>query len=195
MEELLKVKSMMSVMVNKLGQGDAGIDIIEYSIASQMLENKLAVLKALNTTVEGDNEEKITFNVQGTNKAVRVDVAKLREAIEFLDKPVEERQASAEDHMTKIDEIDTTGLSEEQFVEMAIEKVGEIKKNDNKTLSKDTFIRIFKYTGDFAKMKSKEVKQKAQEERAQHFDKDYKLYLEALQRTVQEEEKVYEASS
>jgi len=28
-----------------------------------MLENKLAVLKALNTTVEGDNEEKLTFNV------------------------------------------------------------------------------------------------------------------------------------
>jgi hypothetical protein len=39
-------------------------------MATQMLENKLAVLKALNTTVEGDNEEKLTFNVQGTNKAV-----------------------------------------------------------------------------------------------------------------------------
>mmetsp|Transcript_8383 Transcript_8383/g.14007 ORF Transcript_8383/g.14007 Transcript_8383/m.14007 type:complete len:126 (-) Transcript_8383:958-1335(-) len=70
MEELLKVKSMMNVMASKLGQSDAGIDIIEYSMATQMLENKLSVLKSLNTTVDGDNEEKLTFNVQGTNKAV-----------------------------------------------------------------------------------------------------------------------------
>lgn len=34
MEELLKVKSMMNLMANKLGQGDAGIDVIEYSIAT-----------------------------------------------------------------------------------------------------------------------------------------------------------------
>ena len=39
-------------------------------MATQMLENKLSVLKSLNTTVDGDNEEKLTFNVQGTNKAV-----------------------------------------------------------------------------------------------------------------------------
>ena len=70
MEELLKVRSMMGVMAQKLGQGDANIDIIEYSMATQMLENKLSVLKALNTTVEGDNEDKLTFNVQGTKKAV-----------------------------------------------------------------------------------------------------------------------------
>ncbi len=63
MEELLKVRSMMGVMAQKLGQGDANIDIIEYSMATQMLENKLSVLKALNTTVEGDNEDKLTFNV------------------------------------------------------------------------------------------------------------------------------------
>lgn len=63
MEELLKVKSMMGVMASKLGQGDANIDIIEYSMATQMLENKLNVLKALNTTVEGDSDEKLTFNI------------------------------------------------------------------------------------------------------------------------------------
>jgi hypothetical protein len=194
MEELLKVKTMMGVMANKLGQGDAAIDIIEYSMATQMLENKLAILKSLNTTVEGDNDDKLTFNIMGTQKAVRIDLAKMRDAIEFLDKPVEERQASAEDHMTKIEEIDMS-LSEEQFVEAAVEKIGELKKNENKTLSKDTFIRIFKYAGDFAKLRSKEIKQKAQDERSQFFDKDHKAYLEALRKTVQEEEKAYEASS
>jgi len=34
MEELLKCKAMMSLMSNKLGSGDAGIDIIEYSMAT-----------------------------------------------------------------------------------------------------------------------------------------------------------------
>jgi len=63
MEELLKVKSMMQSMATKLGTNEADIDVIEYSMATQMLENKLSVLKALNTTVEGDNDEKLTFNI------------------------------------------------------------------------------------------------------------------------------------
>ena len=197
MEELLKVRSMMDLMAKKLGGGDANIDIIEYSMATQMLENKLSVLKALNTTVEGDTDEKLTFNVQGTKKAVQIDLVKLREAITFLDNSVEEKQASAEDHMTKIEDLDINNLTEEEFVEKAIAAIGEIKKNDNKTLAKDSFIKIFKYTGDYAKLRSKDIKQKAQEERCVHFGDggDSKKYLEALQKTVQEEEKAYEASS
>ena len=164
MEELLKVRSMMGLMANKLGQGDASIDIIEYSMATQMLENKLAVLKSLNTTVEGDSDDRMTFNVQGTNKAVQIDLKKLREAVTFLDNPVEEKQASAEDHMTKVEEIDISkDMSEEEFVEKAVALIGEVKKNENKTLHKDTFIKIFKYTGDFAKLRSKDLKTKAQE--------------------------------
>lgn len=98
--------------------------------------------------------------------------------------------------MTKIDEIDiNSGISEEAFVEKAIESIGEVKKNENKTLHKDSFIKIFKYTGDFAKLRSKDIKQKAQEQRCVHFGVDNKLYLEALQKTVQEEEKAYETSS
>lgn len=87
---------------------------------------------------------------------------KLREAITFLDNSVEERQASAEDHMTKIDEIDISNMTEEEFLEQAITNIGEVKKNENKTLQKDTFIRIFKYTGDFAKLRSKGIKAAAQ---------------------------------
>ena len=97
--------------------------------------------------------------------------------------------------MTQIQDIDITNMTEEEFLEKAIEGIGEVKKNDNKTLTKDTFIRIFKYTGDFAKLRSKGIKAKAQEERAVHFGEDHKKYLEALQKTVQEEEKAYEASS
>lgn len=63
MEELLKVQSMMRLMASKLEAGETNVDIIEYSMACQMLENKLQVLKALNTTVDGDSDEKLTFNV------------------------------------------------------------------------------------------------------------------------------------
>jgi len=88
---------------------------------------------------------------------------KLREAVTFLDAPVAEKQASAEDHMTKVDEIDINGgdITEEEFVEKVVTAIGDIKKNENKTLHKDTFIKIFKYTGDFAKLRSKDLKLKA----------------------------------
>lgn len=68
--------------------------------------------------------------------------------------------------MTKIDDIDISNITEEDFLSQAVEKIGTVKKNDNKTLHKDTFIKIFKYTGDFAKLRSKGIKQKSQEERA-----------------------------
>ena len=91
MEELLKVRSMMHIMSSKLKSNDASIDVIEYSMATTMLENKLNVLKSLNTTVEGDDDNQLTFNIQGTKKAVRINLAKLRDAIEFLDNSVEEK--------------------------------------------------------------------------------------------------------
>jgi P2-related tail formation protein len=160
-----------------------------------MLENKLLVLKSLNTTVEGDSDSQLTFNVQGTNKAVKIDLEKLKEAITFVDGVVEEKQASAADHMTKVEDIDLTNVTEEEFIEKAVKAIGEIKKNENKTLSKDSFIRIFKYTGDFAKLRSRGMKAKAQEERIAHFDSNHQEYLKALQANVQAEEKAYEASS
>jgi hypothetical protein len=63
MEELLKVKSLSALMKSKLSGGDASIDVIEYSMATAMLENKLNVLKSLNTTVEGDDDKRMTLNV------------------------------------------------------------------------------------------------------------------------------------
>jgi len=60
--------------------------------------------------------------------------------------------------MTKVVDIDLANISDEQFVEKAIENIGEIQKNDKKLLVKDTFIKIFKYAGDYAKLRSKEIK-------------------------------------
>ena len=60
--------------------------------------------------------------------------------------------------MTKVEDIDLANISEEDFLKKAIESIGEIKKNDNKTLQKDSFIKIFKYAGDYAKLRSKGIK-------------------------------------
>ena len=43
-------------------------------------------------------------------------------------------------------------------MEKAIVAIGQIKKTARKTLDKDSFIKVFKYAGDFAKLKNKEVK-------------------------------------
>jgi hypothetical protein len=60
--------------------------------------------------------------------------------------------------MTKVVDIDLSNISDEAFVEKAIENIGEIVKNDKKLLVKDTFIKIFKYAGDYAKLRSKDIK-------------------------------------
>ena len=171
MDELIKTRSMMTLLSKKLEEGDANIDIIEYSLATQMLETKMTVLKAMNTTVEGDSDERITFNVQGTKKAIRIDMNKLKEAITFEDTVVE-RQSTKEDHMTKVEEIDTN-LPDEAFLEKAVELIGTVQKNENKTIKKDSFIKIFKYSGDFAKGKQVDLKKEAQNKRIELYEKDW----------------------
>lgn len=52
---------------------------------------------------------------------------KLKESITFLDSSVDERQASAEDNLTKCEDIDSTGLTEETFMAKAIELIGTIE--------------------------------------------------------------------
>ena len=74
-------------------------------------------------------------------------------------------------------------MSEADFVKEAIRLIGPVKKHD-KLLDKECFIKIFKYTGDFAKLKGKEQKAKAQEERIQAFNKDHKKYLDLLKKTI-----------
>lgn len=53
-EELLKTKTIFKMIQNKLEKGDSDIDIVEYSLATKMLENKLQVLRALNIDVGDD---------------------------------------------------------------------------------------------------------------------------------------------
>lgn len=138
----------------KLKEGAADIDLIEYSIATKMLEQKLSILTALNVSVEGDNDDRVSFNIFGSNKSIVIDKAKLREAITIQDTPVVEKQATADDIKINMPEV-SFDLSEADFLEGAATAIGEVKKTARKTLEKETFIKVFKYTGDFAKMKNK----------------------------------------
>jgi len=195
-EELLKTKSIMRLMKDKVEKQDSDVDIIEYALATRTLEQKIKVLHALNIHVEsGEDTKKITLNIAGSGKAIEIDLTKLREAITILDNQVVEKQASPDDIRPSVEHIDLEGITEEEFLNKAVEKIGTITKSANKTLSKDCFIKIFKYTGDFAKLKSRDGKTKAQEIRCKEFGKDAKKYLDALKATVAEEEKAYETSS
>ena len=80
-EELLKTKSILTLLNQKIAEGSNEVDIMEYAIASKMMENKLAILSALNISVEGDGDDKVSFNLFGSNKSVVIDKAKMREAI------------------------------------------------------------------------------------------------------------------
>lgn len=50
------------------------------------------------------------------------------------------------------------GVSESEYLEKIVEAIGSIKKTARKTLEKDSFIKVFKYTGDLAKHKSSDLK-------------------------------------
>jgi len=80
-EELLKTKSILTLLNSKISEGAPDIDVMEYAIATKMLEQKLAILTALNISVEGDGDEKVSFNVYGSNKSIVIDKALMRAAI------------------------------------------------------------------------------------------------------------------
>ena len=194
-EELLKTKSILTLLNNKVQEGAPDVDIMDYAIATKMLENKLAVLSALNISVEGDGDDKVSFNVFGSGKSIVIDKAKMREAITIQDAPVEERQAQPEENKTEMATIDPTDLDEEGFLKAAVDNIGTVAKTAQNTLDKDSFIKVFKYTGDFAKFKNAELKRTAQATRCEHFGGDAQAYLAALKANINEEEKAYEASS
>lgn len=50
-------------------------------------------------------------------------------------------------------------------------------------------------TGEFAKLRSRDVKKQGQMKRCAEFEKDSKKYLTLIKDVIAEEEKAYEASS
>lgn len=71
------------------------MDIVEYSLATKMLESKLQILNALNIDT-GSDENSITLNVKGSGKSLIVNLQKLREAITIQDVVIEEKTTVAQ---------------------------------------------------------------------------------------------------
>lgn len=112
-EELLKTKSILSLLNSKIEEGSADLDVIEVAMATKMLENKLSVLNALNISVDGDGEDKVSFNLIGSGKSIVIDKAKMREAITIQENAVEEKAATADNSNKNLPAIETEGLTEE----------------------------------------------------------------------------------
>ena len=193
-EELLKTKSILQLLNGKIQEGSADVDLIDYTTATSMLENKLSILSALNISVEGDGDDKVSFNLVGMNKSIVIDKEKLKEAVTIQDVKVDEKEATGSSG-TAVAELNAAELGEEGFIKAAVDAIGEVKKTPQKTLEKETFIKVFKYTGDFAKFKNSDLKKAAQEKRCEFFGKDAQQYLGALKQNIQDEEKAYEQSS
>ncbi len=196
MEELLKSKQILGMMKEKLSAGATDIDVVEYSLANSMLEQKVKLLESLNFSVVPE-DNKIKINVIGTGKSIQIDMEKLKECVTVVDGQVEEGSTMVPKEEVKIpDSIEVTETTtEEEFLEKAVELIGPVEKTKNKTLGKGSFIKIFKYCGEFSKMRSRDIKKNAQLRRCEFFDKDSKAYLKALTDNVQQEEGMFESSS
>ena len=157
--------------------------MVEYAIATKTLEHKLSILTALNISVDGDGEEKVSFNIIGSNKSMVIDKAKLREAITIQDAPVTEH-AAEEVKREEMVSIDATGLDEAGFLQATVKAIGPVTKTPQNSLDKDSFLKVFKYTGEFAKFKNSEMKKTAQASRCQHFNGAADKYLEVLKANI-----------
>ena len=91
MEELLKTKGIFGMMKEKISSGATDIDIVEFSLANSILEQKLKLLESLNFNVDTD-ETKIKLNVAGTKKAIQIDLEKLKEAVTLIEGEVDEKE-------------------------------------------------------------------------------------------------------
>jgi hypothetical protein len=192
-EELFKTKGILKAMKDKIDSGSADVDVVEYSLATKVLENKLAILSATNTSTDKEDGT-IVLNIEGTDKKMTINLEKLKEAITFSDGHEVQKPYNAEEHKVHYEPIDASGLTPEEYIAKAAEKILPIKKS-GKVLHKETFIKLFHYTGDYAKFRTTELKAQAQEKRLQHFQVDSKKYLEEMKATVAAEERVYEQAS
>jgi hypothetical protein len=125
-EELLKTKSIMRLMKDRVEKHESEVDLVEYALATRTLEQKFKVLQALNIHVDNGEDNKITLNIAGTGKAMEIDLTKLRESITILDTQVVEKQASPDDIRPQLESINLEGITEEEFLNKAVELIGTI---------------------------------------------------------------------
>ena len=81
-EEVIKVRDRLVLINEQLNQAEPSqIDVVEYAIVVAKLEHKMEILSALSMSSDVDSENIFQFNLLGMNKHIKIDKAKLREAI------------------------------------------------------------------------------------------------------------------
>ena len=145
-EELQRTQWLMRAMRERVARNEG--DVVEYAMAAMGLEQKVHVLKGVNI----EENRVVTLELEGTGKKMQVDTAKLKEAIRVVDGYVAEK--SIENNR---EEWDFTKVDEE-LLEKVLGKL-----DDKKVLGRDAFVRIYEYTGLYARLKQRGLKVKAQE--------------------------------
>lgn len=93
-----------------------------------MLEAKLHLLNELNTRVEGDSNERTSFNIAGTQKSVVIDKKKLREAIQIKNVPVVEQKGQQVESTVDLPFIPLIEMSDVEYLEKCAQIIGPVKK-------------------------------------------------------------------
>lgn len=97
MEEVLKTRSILKFMKKKLEEGgEQSLDLVDFSCAIKMIQEKNSVLKALRLPEPETQEQFITIDIKGTPTRVKIDLAKLKDAIEFEEMTEEELRLISE---------------------------------------------------------------------------------------------------
>ena len=105
------------------------------------------------------------------NKHIKIDKAKLKEAITVGEEQVKESEPLVSNKVNCVD-IELDGIDETEFLTRMSSHISDLELVGGKTtgvISKDSFIKIFKYTNDLAKFMDKNGKAESQEKRLVHF--------------------------
>lgn len=196
-EEILKTKAILQVLHEKIIQETPDVDIVDYALASRALEEKIQIMKALNS-IE-DEPKVLKLPLKGTNQMIHLDVEKMREAISFSEQTTDEMKEFGTQLEMRLNLNDKAltpddGEKESDYLKRALEAL-KIDKKDNGALTKNSALTLFKIVSEYVNIKSKDVKTKAQDKRLDHFkNQSYDKYFDAITETLREDVSLYDQS-
>lgn len=182
--EILKTKSLLEAIQKRLNDNVEGLNLCDLAVAVKTLADKVDVITYLK---EPDSDPvELRFNLNGTNKKVKVDIKKLQEAIKFVD-------ADGSDHEEKKHDRIEVDISEEdsKYLDEKL-KDFKIETARNGLIDKKCMMNLMKLIGDFSKSRSKDISKEAQNKRSEAYTGDDKdKYVDIILETMNREEESF----
>lgn len=183
--EILKTKSLLDAIRKKLDEGNTdSLNLADLSVAVKTLADKVDIITYLK---EPDSDPKeLRFNLKGTNKKVKVDIALLQQAIRFVD------EDGKEESKTKREEIKVDLTEEEE--KYVTEKLKDfyLETAAGGLIAKPCMMKLMKIIGDFSKTRSKDIGAEAQKKRLEHYEGGEKeKYIDVILDTMNQEEESF----